>query len=117
MWDRNFSSGRFSTRLLEHVIMQWPTEDAVSALLNDQPNLGAWLPTLGVMALAMTPLALILAGTPGAVLTSAFFIFVWLASLIWVFARHGSLGSARVLPSAAMVVSWPVIGILFVSLW
>ena len=97
--------------------MQWPAEDAVSALLKDQPNLGAWLLTLGVMALAMTPLGLILAGIWGAVLTSAFFIFVWLASLIWVFARHGSLGSASVLPSAAMVVAWPVIGVLFGILW
>ena len=97
--------------------MQWPTEDAVGALLNDQPRLGAWLLTLGVMALAMTPLALILAGIWGAVLTSAFCIFVWLASLIWVFARHGSLGSARLLPSATMLIVWPVIGVLFVSLW
>lgn len=96
--------------------MKWPTEDAVSALLNDHPKLGAWLLTLGVMALAMTPLALILAGVWGAVLTSAVFIFVWLASLIWVFARHGSLGSANVLPSAVMVAAWPVIGIVFVGL-
>jgi hypothetical protein len=93
--------------------MKWPTEDAVSALLNDQPNLGAWLPTLGVMALAMTPLGMILAGIWGAVLTSGLFIFVWLASLVWVFARHGSLGSAKLLPSLVMVVAWPVIGVLF----
>jgi hypothetical protein len=93
--------------------MQWPTEDAVGALLADQPKLGAWLLMLGVMALAMTPLGMILAGIWGAVSTSGFFIFVWLASLVWVFARHGSLGSANVLPSAVMVVAWPVTGVLF----
>ena len=97
--------------------MQWPTEDAVSALLADQPNLGPWLLTLGLMALAMTPLGLILAGIWGAALTSGFFIFVWLASLIWFFARHGSLGSANVLPSAVMVVAWPVTGVLFGIIW
>ncbi len=97
--------------------MQWPTEDAVGALLNDQPNLGAWLLMLGVMALAMTPLALILAGIWGAVLTSVFCIFVWLASLIWVFAWHGSLGSAKLLPSAVMVLAWPVSGVLVAMIW
>ncbi len=97
--------------------MKWPTEDAVSALLNDQPSLGAWLLTLGVMALAMTPLALILAGIWGAVLTSVFCIFVWLASLVWAFARHGSLGSTKLLPSAVMVLAWPVTGILFGIFW
>jgi hypothetical protein len=97
--------------------MQWPTEDAVGALLADQPNLGGWLLMLGVMALAMTPLALILAGIWGAVLTSVFCIFVWLASLIWVFVRHGSRGSARLLPSAVMVFAWPVTGVLFGILW
>lgn len=97
--------------------MQWPTEDVVGALLNDQPSLGAWLLTLGVMALAMTPLALILAGIWGAVLTSVFCIFVWLASVIWVFARHGSLGSARLLPSAVMVLAWPATGVLSGMIW
>jgi hypothetical protein len=97
--------------------MQWQTKDAVGALLADQPNLGGWLLVLGVMALAMTPLALILAGIWGAVLTSVFCIFVWLASLVWVFARHGSLGSVKLLPSAAMVLAWPVTGVLFGILW
>lgn len=103
-------------------VMQWPTEDAVSALLNDQPDTDhpdprPWLFTVGVMALGMTPLGLALAGTWGALLTSAFFIFVWFASIIWVFARYGSLGSASMLPSAMMVLAWPVIGVLFGMIW
>lgn len=98
--------------------MQWPSEDAISALLTDQadtdqPDPGPWLVTVGVMALGMTPLGLILAGIGGALLTSVFFIFVWLASMIWVFARYGSLGSAHVLPSAIMVVAWPGVSVLF----
>ena len=103
--------------------MQWRTEDAVSALLADQPDtdqpdadrpdLGPWLLTVGVMALGMTPLGLILAGNWGALLTSVFFMFVWLASMIWVVARYGSLGSASVVPSAVMVLAWPGIGALF----
>lgn len=93
--------------------MPWPAEDVVGVLLAGQPKLGAWLLTLGVMALAMTPLGMILAGIWGALLTSGLFIFVWLASLVWVFARHGSLGSARLLPSAVMVLAWPVTGVLF----
>ncbi len=103
-------------------VMQWPTEDAVSALLNDQPDTDhpdprPWLLTVGVMALGMTPLGLALAGTWGALLTSAFFIFVWFASIIWIFARYGSLGSASMLPSAMMVLAWPVIGVLFGMIW
>ncbi len=103
-------------------VMQWPTEDAVSALLNDQldtdhPDPRPWLLTVGVMALGMTPLGLALAGTWGALLTSAFFIFVWFASIIWIFARYGSLGSASMLPSAMMVLAWPVIGVLFGMIW
>ncbi len=103
-------------------VMQWPTEDAVSALLNGQPDTDhpdprPWLLTVGVMALGMTPLGLALAGTWGALLTSAFFIFVWFASIIWVFARYGSLGSASMLPSAMMVLAWPVIGVLFGMIW
>ena len=103
--------------------MQWRTEDAVSALLADQPDtdqpdadrpdLGPWLLTVGVMALGMKPLGLILAGNWGALLTSVFFMFVWLASMIWVVARYGSLGSASVVPSAVMVLAWPGIGALF----
>lgn len=94
--------------------MELPTEeDAVSALLAGRPNLAPWLFTVGVLALAMTPLGLLLAGILGALLTSAFFVFVWLASMVWVFARHGSLGSVNVLPSAIMVVAWP--GIIFLS--
>jgi len=97
--------------------MRGPTEDAVSALLAEaadhESELGTWLLTIGVMALGLTPLALVLAGVWGAVLISALLIFVWLASMVWVFARHGSPSSANVLPSAIMVVAWPAIGILF----
>jgi hypothetical protein len=97
--------------------MPWPSEDAVSALLTDQgeagqPDARSWLLTVGIMALGMTPLGLILAGVWGALLTSAFFIFVWLASMIWILVRYGSLGSAHVLPSIIMVVAWPGIGVL-----
>lgn len=118
--SRNCLSGHFN-RCASADIMHWPTEDAVSALLidrpdADQPDLGRWLRTLGVMALGMTPLGLILAGIWGGLLTSAFFIFVWLASMIWVYARHGSLGSANVVASAMMVVVWPAIA-LFGMLW
>jgi hypothetical protein len=87
--------------------MEWPTEDPVSALLSDRPKLGSWLFTIGVMALGMTPLGLILAGIRGALLTSAFFVFVWLASMVWVFVRHGSSSFASVIPSAIMVAAWP----------
>jgi hypothetical protein len=92
--------------------MEWPTEDPVSALLSDRPKLGSWLFTIGIMALGMTPLGLILGGIWGALLTSAFFVFVWLASMVWVFVRHGSLGFASVLTSAIMVIAWPGIIVL-----
>ena len=92
--------------------MEWPTDDPVRALLSDRPKPGSWLFTIGVMALAMTPLGLILAGIWGALLTSAFFVLVWLASMVWIFVRHGSLGLASILPSAMMVVAWPGIIVL-----
>lgn len=97
--------------------MEWPTEDAVSALLSDRPKLASWLFTIGIMALGMTPLGLIFAGIWGALLASAFFAFVWLASMVWAFARHGSLGSASVLPSAIMIVAWPGIIVLSGVIW
>ena len=87
--------------------MEWPTDDPVSALLSDRPKLASWLFTIGVMALGMTPIGQIFAGIWGALLTSAFFVFVWLASMVWVFVRHGSLGFANVLLSAMMVAAWP----------
>jgi hypothetical protein len=85
--------------------MKWPTQDPVSELLTAPPSLSPWMLTIGAMAMGMTPLGLVLAGTWGAVLTSAFFFFVWLASMVWILARHGSLGSASVLPSSIMVAA------------
>jgi hypothetical protein len=94
-------------------VMDWPAEDAVSELLTGRPGGSAWLLTVGILAMGMTPLGLILGGIWGAILTSAFFLFVWLASIVWMFARHGSLGALRVLPSAMMVVAWPALTALF----
>lgn len=81
-------------------------EDDIDALL-DRPSLASWLSTVGVMALAMTPLGLILGGIYGAVLISATLLLVWLVSLIWVLAQQGTLGATNLLPSAIMVTGWP----------
>ncbi|HET7886671.1 MAG TPA: hypothetical protein VFL62_10625 [Bradyrhizobium sp.] len=96
--------------------MPAPGEDTVDALLTGTSDLSRWLLTVGVLAMGMTPLGLILAGIPGALLTSAFFVFVWLASIVWVFAQRGSLGATNVLPSALMIVAWPVTSVAFALL-
>ena len=42
--------------------------------------------------------------------TNAVLSFVWLASVVWVLAQNGSVGSANLLPGAMLVVAWPGIG-------
>jgi hypothetical protein len=82
--------------------------DEVSAI--DRPDLARWLRAVGVMAFGLTPLGLILGGSHGAMLTNAVLSFVWLASVVWVLAQQGSLGSASLWPSAMMVMAWPGLG-------